>query len=129
MALNEGFRAVAYQDTRGIWTIGFGETKGVKQGQKTTIDRSLDHLATQVEDVYGAALRESLGDIPLTQNEYDALLDFIYNIGIKGFNDSTVLKLFKEGKYEEGCEAIMLWKKNKELISRRKREVNLCLGK
>lgn len=129
LALHEGYRSDAYKDTVGIWTIGFGETKNVGKGDKTTPERALLHLLRRTENDFEPEVRVCLGDdLELTQNEYDSLVSFAYNVGVHGFCTSTTLKLFKEGKYKEGCRAMMLWTKNKELIGRRQDEVNMCLG-
>lgn len=129
LALHEGYRSDAYKDTVGVWTVGFGETKGVKQGSKTTPERALSHMLNRIDRDFEPEVKECMGEIPLHQHEFDAFVGFSYNIGTSGFCGSTTLKYLKQGKYTEACYAMMLWTKQKELISRRQDEVNMCLGK
>lgn len=128
LALHEGYRSNAYLDTVGKWTVGFGETKNVTKSSKTTPERALSHMLIRIEKDFEPEVKECMGDIPLYQHEYDALVGFSYNIGSAGFCGSTTLRYLKEGKYTEACNAMMLWTKNKELIGRRKEEVQMCLG-
>lgn len=71
----EGCRLAAYQDTGGIWTIGFGHTKGVKSGDVITFDQAENFLEEDLSD-----------SIKLTQGrpllETAALLSFKYNCGV-----------------------------------------------
>lgn len=127
IAVAEGYRGGAYLDTVGVPTIGFGETLDVKMGQKTSPERALIKLLASA-DKHSQGAMKCLGDIPLYQYEYDAISSFTYNIGIKGWCSSTPLKLFQEGKYAEACNSMILWTKNKELIGRRKEEIEMCHG-
>lgn len=130
LAIHEGYRSNAYLDTVGIWTVGFGETKNVTKDTKTTPERALVHMLNRIERDFTPEVKECMGDgITLHQYEFDAYVGFSYNIGTSGFCNSTTLKYLKQGKYEEACNAMMLWTKNKELIGRRKEEVQMCLGK
>lgn len=127
IALNEAYRGNAYLDTVGVPTIGYGETKDVKMGDKITPERALSRLLVSADDEHGRGMRKCLGDVPLHQYEHDAYLSFTYNIGVSGFCRSETLKRLKEGKYEEACHAMMGWKKPPEIIGRREREVEACL--
>lgn len=91
----EGCKLEAYKDSVGIPTIGWGNTyyedkTKVKMGDKITADRaeSLLHL---VVIPYGEAVNKSVKK-ELTQNQYDSLVSFTYNVGIANFNSSTLLK-------------------------------------
>lgn len=129
LALHEGYSSTAYKDTVGKWTIGFGETKQVTQTSKTTPQRALSHMLNRIEKDFEPEVKECMGDIPLYQYEFDAYINFSYNVGTTGFCNSTTLKYLKQGKYTEACYAMMLWTKQKELIGRREDEVQMCLGK
>lgn len=128
LALAEGYRTDAYLDIVGVPTIGYGETSGVKLGQKTTPERALVQLLKSADDKHATGMKKCMGDIVLHQYEYDAYLNFTYNIGVAGFCRSNTLKLLKQSKYTEACHAMMGWVKPKRLRSRREREVQMCLG-
>ena len=85
----EGVRLQAYQDSVGVWTIGYGHTKDVKKG-----DRITQYQAEQL-------LKEDLAQFEAmankvrglnTQGKYDAVVDFLYNCGPGNFNSSTLKK-------------------------------------
>lgn len=86
----------AYVCPAGVLTIGFGTTKGVKFGHKIT--PNMAH-ALFMEDVHEAEMLVSFHvNVPLNQNEFDALVSFVYNVGQGNFEDSTMLRLLNEGK-------------------------------
>lgn len=126
----EGLRLKAYKDSVGIWTIGVGNTyyedgSKVKQGDTITKERAatlLDKVVKSFEDNLNKVVK-----VPLTQNQYNALFSFSYNIGQSAFNGSTLLKLLNSGKYKEASEQFIKWTKQKELTNRRIREKALFL--
>ena len=76
----ESFRPVAYLCPAGVWTIGYGFTKGVTQGQTMTIAEADARLAEELES-YAEILRRQIPDVPLTQGQFDALVSYVYNLG------------------------------------------------
>jgi len=70
IAVHEGYRGDAYRDPVGIPTIGFGETAGVKMGQRTTVERSLVQLLVSAEK-HADGIRQCI-KVPLSQHEFDA---------------------------------------------------------
>ena len=126
----EGLKLKAYKDTVGVWTIGVGNTyyedgSKVKQGDVITKERALTLMDTVVksfEDNINKVVK-----VPLSQNEFNALVSFSYNIGKAGFNGSTLLKLLNSGKRKEAAEQFIKWTKQKELTNRRIREKTLFL--
>ena len=76
----EGCRLTAYQDSVGVWTIGYGHTKGVKQGQVITREQAEHYLA---QDVKNAEKNVSSFDVIYhwNQNQFDALVSFAFNVG------------------------------------------------
>lgn len=86
----EGREYTAYQDTASVWTICDGHTKGVKKGDKAT-DAICDALLQQDTAEAQATVRR-LVKVPVTQEQYDALVDFTYNCGSGNFASSTLLK-------------------------------------
>jgi len=105
IAQREGLRLDAYQDTGGTWTIGYGHTEGVKQGDKITQDQATAYLKSDVhaaEECVSSAVK-----VQLTDNQYGALVSFAYNIGCDAFCSSTLLKNLNTGDYA-GVPAQML---------------------
>lgn len=90
----EGCKLKAYQDIKGVWTIGVGHTKGVYAGQEIT-QREADEMLKTDLSIFSGFLNRYAKDIKLNQNQFDALVSFIFNIGIGNFADSTVYKLIK----------------------------------
>jgi lysozyme len=86
---SEGLRLKSYQDTGGIWTIGYGSTGGVQPNQNITEERANQLLAQDVSDCEFGLNNSGL---VLNQNQYDACIDFIFNLGITKFKKSTLFK-------------------------------------
>lgn len=77
---HEGLRLKAYQDIVGVWTIGYGHTKNVSPGQ--TISQSqADNLLKQDVSWAEEAVNKYLGNTNLTQNQFDALVSLVFNVG------------------------------------------------
>lgn len=88
----EGKSNKAYQDSAGVWTIGYGHTGGVVKGQ-TISDDEVERLLA--EDVAVAENAVNAQNLNLTQDQFDALVDFVFNIGAGNFQKSTLLKKLK----------------------------------
>lgn len=90
----EGLRLVAYKCPAGVWTIGYGHTYNVKEGDIITEAQATEFL---MEDISNAVdiVAGSTMDVELTQNQFDALVSFTYNVGVKNFSDSTLLRKVK----------------------------------
>lgn len=86
----EGCRFVAYRCTSGVLTIGYGHTKGVKVGQRCSIEQAEEFLLSDVNEVVKQV--NSVIKSKLYQNRFDAIVDFVFNIGIGKFSTSTLLK-------------------------------------
>ena len=98
----EGYRAHAYKCPAGVWTIGYGHTKGVREGDVTTRDEA-DRMLRG--DVYQA--ERTILNIPelSTQGRFDAVCDFVYNIGYPQFRNSTLYKYIKGRKTDKQIQA------------------------
>lgn len=105
----EGCRLEAYKCPAGIWTIGYGHTKGVQNGQKTTQAQAEEFLREDLK-IYEQAV-EACVKVPLSQNQFDALVSFCYNCGAEALRTSTLLRLLNEGKYSEAGEQFLRWNK------------------
>lgn len=86
----EGLRLNAYLDGGGVPTIGYGHIKGVRMGDTITEDRANEYLAEDLHEVELALIR--LVYVNITQNQYDALVCLVFNIGITAFSKSTLLR-------------------------------------
>lgn len=123
--VSEGFRAQAYRDVTGVWTIGYGETFNVKPGDvipEAEADQRLRaRVATCAFDV------QQLVRVPLTQGEMDALVDFEYNLGRPALAHSTLLAKFNAGDIAGAAAEFTRWDYAKGhlvagLLTRRMRE-------
>lgn len=110
--LSEGYSDKAYSDPIGIPTIGYGTIRvngrPVTLGMTCTKEEASCWLKEHVESIAQRAL-DSLVRVPLTQNQADALLSFIYNVGAGNFEKSTLLKFLNEGKYEQAADQLLRW--------------------
>ena len=105
----EGFRDKAYRDSAGVWTIGYGSTKGVHAGQRITRDQAAIRLA---DDVAKAEADVSLlVNVPLTQGQFDALVSFVYNLGAGALARSTLIRRLNSGDYSGAADEFMKWVK------------------
>ena len=90
---SEAFRAKPYQDSAGVWTIGYGSTyypNGTKV-TKTDVALTEPQASALLLEVFNKDFARHI-PVNVNQNQYDALASFIYNIGAKGFNMSTLKK-------------------------------------
>jgi lysozyme len=86
----------AYQDTAGVWTIGYGHTSGVKKGDRITqyqAEQFLREDLAKFEEVANKCKR-----ISGSQGKFDAVLDFVYNCGPGNWNSSTLKKYIESGR-------------------------------
>lgn len=99
----------AYRDPVGIWTIGYGSIKGVRSGMTITKEQADDLL---VEDVarHEQYVKQYV-KVPLTQNQFDALSSFVFNVGPGNFRKSTLLKRLNRGAYDEVPGQLQRWNK------------------
>ncbi len=128
LSKEEGVRYKAYKDSKGIWTIGVGHV--ILPNEKWMLTATLtdqqvkDILKKDLEIAKGAVLSSVI--VPLTKNKFDALLSLAFNIGANGFKTSTLVKSLNAGKSKEILtENWLRWSKDKELLPRRKREVEI----
>ena len=131
IASNEGYDGTAYRDTGGVPTIGFGETQGVKMGQSTTPVRALLQLEKSADE-HAKGMAQCI-QVPLYQYEYDAYVDFTYNVGVNNFCHSTLVKLLNKQQYMLACEQLLRWNRVQGkvvpgLTKRRESEYKECIG-
>ena len=94
--LHEGCRLTAYEDTGGVWTIGFGTTgSGIAKGLRITDKQAEDFLRrdlTAAEKCVNNSVR-----VDMSQSMFDALVSFVYNVGCGAFGKSTLLRKLNSG--------------------------------
>jgi len=103
----EGCNLVAYQDSVGVWTIGYGHTQGVAQGMTCTQAQAEQWLLADVADAEAAVSR--LVHIAMSQEEFDALVDFTFNLGVGNFAGSTLLRLLNARDIEGAADEFEKW--------------------
>ena len=94
----EGCKLTAYKCPAGVWTIGVGHTKGVKQGQTITKAQAMTLLKGDLLPCENYV--NNLG-VCKTQGEFDAIVDFVFNLGTAALGRSTLLKYIRAKKPEQ----------------------------
>ena len=132
----EGLRLEAYLDSAGIATIGWGSIKypngnKVKLGDKITKAQAKQYKLHDLKE-FESTVNTSV-KVPLTQNQYDALVSLSYNIGSGAFKNSTLLKKLNSGDYKGAAEQFLVWnkvnsKRVQGLVNRREAERKLFLS-
>ena len=93
----EGLRLKAYQCPGGVWTIGYGHTAGVKPGMLISKAQAEEYLKADL--IAFERYLNGLG-LALNQNQFDALISFIYNVGTGNFSNSTLLRKVRANPQE-----------------------------
>lgn len=125
---NEGLRLKAYRCPGGIWTIGYGHTSGVRDGDVITKEQAEELLKKDIKEI---EYKLNSLNLNLTQNQFDALVSFIFNVGWSNFKSSTLLKKIRINpddpsiRYEFSRWVFANGKKLNGLIKRRNEEANL----
>jgi lysozyme len=106
---SEGFRSHEYKDAAGLPTIGYGHKCQSAGSFSEGIDLHTGEtmLARDVDDAEDAVIR--LVKVPLTQGQFDALVDFVFNLGAGRLAGSTLLKDLNAGHYGPAGEQLLLW--------------------
>jgi lysozyme len=131
----EGNKLEAYKDTGGVWTVGVGHTTdkhlNVLPGLKISKELSRWLLTIDVAEAEDSVNR--LVNVPLNQNQFDALVSFVFNLGEGNFASSTLLKKLNAGDYGAVRNQLARWvydngKLLAGLVKRREGEANLFEG-
>jgi lysozyme len=110
LALTEGFEGVrlqSYQDQVGRWTIGYGHTFCVFKGQTCTQEEAEKWL--QGDIAWAAKYVNAHVTTELTQGEFDALVDFTFNLGVGSFEHSTLLQLVNQRQFTAAAKEFEKW--------------------
>ena len=105
----EGCRLEAYKCPAGVWTIGYGHTKGVKEGEAIEQEAAEAFLIEDLEAFEQAVAR--LVKVPVTQQQFDALVSWTFNLGAGNLAESTLLRKLNNYQYAEVPEQMMRWVK------------------
>lgn len=142
----EGCELEVYNDSAGLPTIGVGHllTKSELMSGKITIGGVLVKYANGLtQEQAEALLAQDLGPteaavnggvkVSLSQNQFDALTSFTFNVGAPAFKGSTLLKLLNQGQYAQVPEQLMRWTRAggrvvQGLVNRRRNEIKLWNG-
>jgi lysozyme len=107
----EGFKTMPYKDIVGKLTVGYGHLviagDGIVAGSPITMGQATSLLIddlNKAESAINYAVK-----VQLTQNQFDALVSFVYNLGTGAFAMSTLLKLINSGKFEDASKQFVLW--------------------
>lgn len=124
----EGFKSTPYICPGGKLTIGYG--KVIKEGEYTSITKDqAESLLRSTVSSFERSLQKYV-KVPLNQNQYDALVSFIYNVGAGNFSKSTLVKLLNSGDYDGAANEFLKWVKSDGKVLRglqRRREEEKAL--
>lgn len=121
LAEREGVRTKAYQDTKGIWTIGIGHTgPEVRKGLIVSIEKVYSWFESDVK--WAEDCVNNNVTITLTQNQFDALVSFVFNIGATAFVKSTILRKLNKNDIAGAVLEFDRWVIPKEITGRRMSE-------
>ena len=112
--LFEGCKLTAYQDSVGVWTIGYGWTKPVdgkpiRAGMTIKQETAERLLKTGLVSYENDVAR--LVKVGLTQGQFDALVSFTYNLGARSLSTSTLLRKLNAGDYAGAADEFLRWNK------------------
>lgn len=105
--VNEGYKETSYKDGAGVWTICYGETKGVTKGMRKTKEQCTAQLKESME-----THSKALVGLPDTTPDVVVLgsLDMAYNVGVGGFNGSAVKRYLIKADYVNAGKEVLKWK-------------------
>ena len=110
----EGCKLTAYQDSVGVWTIGYGWTKPV-DGKPIRAGMTIKQETAERLLKTGLVSYESdvsrLVKVGLTQGQFDALVSFTYNLGARSLSTSTLLRKLNAGDYAGAADEFLCWNK------------------
>ena len=127
----EGIELNAYKCAAGVWTIGYGHTKGVKEGDSISEEQANEMLAEELKEYENYI--NTLVTVELNQDQFDAMVSWVYNLGGGNLKASTLLKVLNAGDYDGVPAQMMRWNKAggkvlEGLTKRRQAEADLFSG-
>ena len=131
----EGLRLNAYQDSVGVWTIGYGTTRingsPIQSGMTITVQQAEEYLLSDLNTKFVPNVQRNIRAL-ITQSMFDAICCFTYNVGSGALGKSTLLKDLNSSKYLDAASGFSLWTKAggvelAGLVKRRTAEKDLFL--
>lgn len=127
----EGLELNAYKCAAGVWTIGYGHTKGVQEGDSISEEQANEMLAEELKEYENYI--NTLVTVELNQDQFDAMVSWVYNLGGGNLKASTLLKVLNAGDYDGVPAQMMRWNKAggkvlEGLTKRRQAEADLFSG-
>ncbi|HGM5321634.1 TPA: lysozyme [Serratia marcescens] len=132
----EGLELKAYQDSVGVWTIGYGWTQTV-DGKKIAPGMRIDQATAERLLKCGVVQYEQgvnqLVKVRITQGQFDALMSFAYNLGLRSLSTSTLLRKLNDGDKQGAADEFDRWvnaggKRLDGLVTRRAAERRMFLS-
>ena len=128
----EGCELEAYKCAAGVWTIGYGSTKGVEEGNTIT-QEDADNLLLEEMHEYEGYINDMV-TVDLKQNEFDSLVSWVFNLGPSNLSSSTLLSRLNNKVWDDVPNQIKRWNKaggqvKQGLVRRREAEALLFEGK
>jgi lysozyme len=132
----EGYEDKVYLDTAGLPTIGYGHKIEPYEHLSIVTEEQAENLLLKDIEIVETCINNWVL-VPLVQEEFDALVCLVYNIGCHAFHSSTLLKMLNVEDFDEAAKQFLVWNKdrengklvvNKGLMNRREREQKLFLG-
>ena len=128
----EGCELTAYRCSANVLTIAYGRIKEVKEGDTCTQEQAEEWLTEELLE-YESYVNDMV-EVSLLQNQFDALVSWVYNLGPSNLKSSTLLKVLNSGEYKSVPEQIKRWNKAggkvlEGLTRRRQAEALLFEGK
>jgi len=139
---NEGYTSVAIIPVKGdVPTLGYGTTQGVHLGDTITPPKALARALVDVQKTE-SGIKQCVTTQYISQQAYDAFVDFSYNVGVTKFCESTLVEKLNAGDEQGACKELMRWNRyqgkdcslaiNRPLCggleTRREKEYQSCIG-
>jgi len=124
----EGCETEAYKCPAGVWTIGYGHIKGVQEGDVITETQAHEMLVEELKE-YESYILNAV-EVDLNQNQFDAMVSWVYNLGPTNLKSSTLLQELNSKNYNAAAQEITKWNKAggkvlTGLVKRREAEASL----
>lgn len=107
----EGYRNISYKCPAGVWTIGYGSTRvngqAVTQGMTCTAEQADEYLQSDLQP-FARAIKAAV-TVPITEDQFAALLSFVYNVGPAAFESSTLLKKLNNKEFAAAYNEFFKW--------------------
>lgn len=108
----ESLKLTAYKCPAGVWTIGYGHTKNVYEGKKIT-EKEANELLAQDVFIVESAINKFV-NVSINQNQKDALVSFVFNVGSNNFRSSTLLLKINKSDFVGAANEFLRWNKARD---------------